>query len=167
MKEVLAEIEELKKRLAALEHRVARGERETDAAARRTLDQVRAEVKSITGSVEAHLDVAICAALAPYLEKLQHVESVTALATRLPEIIALLERTERELIERRTRADLEAEAQKRADAEAELELAREEGKRTHRRALWAVLGTIAVALIGACGATVATQLRGPVVEPKK
>lgn len=167
MKEVLAEIEELKKRLAALEHRVARGERETDAAARRTLDQVRAEVKSITGSVEAHLDVAIRAALAPYLEKLQHVESVTALAARLPEIIALLERTERELVERRTRADLEAEAEEREEAEAEIARAREEAQRTHRRTVITVLGTIAVALIGACGATVATQIRGPVVDPKK
>lgn len=167
MKEVLAEIGELRQRLEALEHRVARGEREHEAAHRRTLDQIKVEVSSITKGLDGHLDGAIRSALAPYLEKLQHVESVTALAARLPEIISLLERTERELIERRTRAALEAEAQKRADAEAELELAREEGKRTHRRALWAVLGTIAVALIGACGATVATQLRGPVVEPKK
>lgn len=176
--DVIKEIEDLRRRLEALERRVERGERDGEARARRTIDEFKAEVKSISTSVESHIDGALKAAIAPYLEKLSHVESVTALSTRLPEIIALLERTERELVERRTRADLEAEAKKEAARQEEkakaekaqqeeIAAAKAEAARVHRRAVLTVLGTIAVALIGTCGAAVASQIRGPVVEPKK
>lgn len=116
------------------------------------VEDLRKEVLSIDEGIGRHIEKAIAAAIAPYLDRLE----------RLPHLEEIVQKAHAILQEQEIRAKVTAERR----ADAEIEHARVEAKRKYNVLLLKIFVPIILAAIATVGGVVGSHY-GAVQEPKK